>query len=162
MPMPVSIHRQQTQKLYNMEVQLKVTNVLPPLSGVSKQNKEWTKQRFVGETQEQYPKQILVNIFNPTDEKPCPLVGDLVTVSFDIESRSFKGNDGVERWATDIMAWRVVNNTEVNTNASLSSSAPPLPQTQYQEPAAPQVLNVPQSPTYQPPQQPQYNDDLPF
>ena len=55
------------------------------------------------ETQEQYPKKVHFEVFGEDRIKanPCQL-DDIVTVSFDIESREFNG-----RWYTSVRAWRI-------------------------------------------------------
>lgn len=88
-----------------MEVVGKIIQVLPEQGGVSKTSgKDWKLQAYVLETQEQYPKKVHFEVFGEDRIKanPCQL-DDIVTVSFDIESREFNG-----RWYTSIRAWRVV------------------------------------------------------
>lgn len=89
-----------------MEITGKIIQVLPEQSGVSKTSgKEWKLQAYVLETQEQYPKKVHFEIFGDDRIKSnqCK-IDDMVTVSFDIESREFNG-----RWYTSIRAWRVVD-----------------------------------------------------
>jgi hypothetical protein len=88
-----------------MEVVGKIIQVLPEQGGVSKTSgKDWKLQAYVLETLEQYPKKVHFEVFGEDRIKanPCQL-DDIVTVSFDIESREFNG-----RWYTSIRAWRVV------------------------------------------------------
>lgn len=97
-----------------MEITGKIIQVLPEQGGVSKTSgKEWRLQAYVLETQEQYPKKVHFELFGDDRIKanPCKL-DDIVTVSFDIESREFNG-----RWYTSIRAWRVVD-------AELTQEAP--------------------------------------
>ena len=87
-----------------MEVVGKIIQVLPEQGGVSKTSgKEWKLQAYVLETQEQYPKKVHFEVFGEDRIKanPCQL-DDVVTVSFDIESREFNG-----RWYTSIRAWKI-------------------------------------------------------
>ena len=89
-----------------MEITGKIIQVLPEQSGVSKTSgKEWKMQSYVLETQEQYPKKVHFELFGDDRIKanPCKL-DDIVTISFDIESREFNG-----RWYTSIRAWRIVD-----------------------------------------------------
>ena len=60
-------------------------------------------QSYVLETQEQYPRKVHFELFGEDRIKanPCQL-DDIVTVSFDIESREFNG-----RWYTSIRAWKI-------------------------------------------------------
>lgn len=97
-----------------MEITGKIIQVLPKQGGVSKTSgKEWELQAYVLETQEQYPKKVCFELFGDDRIKAnqCKL-DDVVTVSFDIESREFNG-----RWYTSIRAWRVVD-------AELTQEAP--------------------------------------
>lgn len=92
-----------------MELNLKVIQVLPAISGVSKSGKQWLKQEFIGETKEQYPKKVCITVFNPTETTKIPLVGDDVTVEFEIDSRAYIDRNGTERFITDILAKKIVN-----------------------------------------------------
>jgi hypothetical protein len=97
-----------------MEITGKIIQVLPEQGGVSKTSgKEWRLQAYVLETQEQYPKKVHFELFGDDRIKAnqCK-IDDVVTVSFDIESREFNG-----RWYTSVRAWRVVD-------AELTQEAP--------------------------------------
>ncbi len=86
-----------------MEIIGTIREVLAPQEGVSKTGNPWKVQSYVLETQEQYPRKVCFEIFGEDRIKANPCnVGELVTVSFDIESREFNG-----RWYTSIRAWRV-------------------------------------------------------
>ena len=87
-----------------MEISGKIIQVLPEQGGVSKTSgKEWKLQAYVLETQEQFPKKVHFEVFGEDRIKanPCQL-DDVVTVSFDIESREFNG-----RWYTSLRAWKI-------------------------------------------------------
>ena len=87
-----------------MEISGKIIQILPEQGGVSKTSgKEWKLQAYVLETQEQYPRKVHFEVFGEDRIKanPCQL-DDVVTVSFDIESREFNG-----RWYTSIRAWKI-------------------------------------------------------
>ena len=87
-----------------MEVSGKIIQVLPLQSGISKTSgNPWQLQAYVLETQEQYPRKVHFEIFGEDRIKnnACEM-DELVTVSFDIESREFNG-----RWYTSIRAWKV-------------------------------------------------------
>ena len=87
-----------------MEISGKIIQVLPEQGGVGKTSgKEWKMQAYVLETQEQYPRKVHFEVFGEDRIKanPCQL-DDIVTVSFDIESREFNG-----RWYTSIRAWKI-------------------------------------------------------
>ncbi len=101
-----------------MEVSGKIIAVLPAQEGVSKTGNPWKVQSYVLETQEQYPKKVCFEIFGEDRIKnnPCK-IDDIVTVSFDIESREFNG-----RWYTSIRAWRVAQG--ITTPAAQPAAAP--------------------------------------
>ena len=78
--------------------------MLPAQEGVSKSTgNPWKIQSYILETLEQYPRKVCFEIFGEDRIKnnPCE-IDQIVTVSFDIESREFNG-----RWYTSIRAWRV-------------------------------------------------------
>ena len=109
-----------------MEVSGKIIQVLPEQGGVSKTSgKEWKLQAYVLETQEQYPRKVHFEVFGEDRIKanPCQL-DDIVTVSFDIESREFNG-----RWYTSIRAWKVVqgDTTQAAQPAAAAPAAPVAP-----------------------------------
>lgn len=78
-------------------------------SGVSKSSgKEWKKVSFVIETEGEYPKTVCFGIFG--GEKVDNFIkfnkiGQRVDVSFDVESREYKG-----RYYTDLNAWKIFAN----------------------------------------------------
>ena len=116
-----------------MEISGKIIQVLPEQGGVSKTSgKEWKLQAYVLEIQEQYPRKVHFEVFGEDRIKanPCQL-DDIVTVSFDIESREFNG-----RWYTSIRAWKIQQGV-VETAA-----APVVVPTAAQAPVAAPQANV--------------------
>lgn len=115
-----------------MEISGKIIAVLPLQQGTSKAGNPWQSQSYVLETQEQYPKKVCFEIFGEDRIKnnSCQ-IDELVTVSFDLESREFNG-----RWYTSVRAWKVVKGegaVPVTTPAaSTSSSAESAPDTNIQ------------------------------
>ena len=76
-----------------MEISGKIIQVLPLQTGVAKNSgNPWQSQSYVLETQEQFPKRVCFEVFGEQriKDNPCQL-DDIVTVSFDIESREFNG-----------------------------------------------------------------------
>ena len=117
-----------------MEIVGKIIQVLPLQSGTSSRTgNSWQVQSYVLETQEQYPRKVCFEIFGEDKIKnnPCN-IDDLVTVSFDIESREFNG-----RWYTSIRAWRVQQGDQ--TAAQPAAQATPQSAAPAAAPAAPQV-----------------------
>ena len=148
-----------------MEINLKVIQVLPLQSGVSKNSgKQWTSQMFIGETMDQYPRKAACTVFNPGQNVATPNVGDMITASFDLDSRSFMTKDGREMWSTDIRVWKIV---PYDPAANIPGFAPqqPAPQQPYPTPQGQYAPQQPQyaAPQYQAPQQqPAPSNDLPF
>ena len=86
-----------------MEVVGKIIQVLPAQEGVGRNGNPWRVQPYVLETLDQYPRKVHFEVFGEDriKQNPCEL-DQLVTVSFDIESREFNG-----RWYTSIRAWKI-------------------------------------------------------
>ena len=86
-----------------MEVVGKIIQVLPTQEGVGRNGNPWKLQPYVLETLDNYPRKVHFEVFGEDRirQNPCEL-DQLVTVSFDIESREFNG-----RWYTSIRAWRI-------------------------------------------------------
>ena len=119
----------------SMDVKGKVIKLLPVQSGVSKAGKDWSKQEFVIESDEQFPKNICFTLFG---DKLSLLngikVGQEVEVSFNVESREFGG-----KWYHNINAWRInpaqaaSSQTEGVTGFSVNDIPPP-PSGDYEPP----------------------------
>ena len=89
-----------------MELTGKIIAVLPERGGISKAGNEWKIQEFVLETQEQYPRKMMFNVFGADRLAQFNIqLGEVLTVSFDIDSREYNG-----RWYNDIRAWKVDRN----------------------------------------------------
>ena len=110
-----------------MEIQVKIIQILPELTGVAKSGNSWRKMQFVGETLDQYPKPIKFDVFNPATDFPIIRQGQTVTLSFDVDSRSYVGKDGVERWNTNVNVWRAVINAEPSAAPSADFGTPAQP-----------------------------------
>lgn len=86
-----------------LSVKGKIEKILKPESGVSRAGNEWTKQEFVIETEEQFPKKVCFTLFgDKTSLINAYTVGEEVEVSFNIESREYNG-----KWFHNINAWKV-------------------------------------------------------
>jgi hypothetical protein len=100
-----------------LELTGKLIQVMPEQSGTGKAG-PWTKQEFVIETLDQYPRKVCFNFWN---EKAGVLKtlqeGDLVKVSFNAESRDYNG-----RWYTDLKAWKLETQGK-STDDHLDNSA---------------------------------------
>ena len=86
-----------------MEIVGKIIQVLPAQEGVGRNGNPWKVQPYVLETLDQYPRKVHFEVFGEDRIRmnPCA-IDQLVTVSFDIESREFNG-----RWYTSIRAWKI-------------------------------------------------------
>ncbi len=138
-----------------MDISGKIIQKLPLQSGESKTTgKPWQVQAYVLETQEQFPRKVHFEIFGEQriKDNPCE-IDDIVTISFDIESREFSG-----RWYTSIRAWKVQQGV---VDATAQAAAP-------QEVAAPAAQPMPQPAaaanveTFDPTPSGESTDDLPF
>jgi hypothetical protein len=86
-----------------MEIKGKIIHKLDLQTGISKAGNEWRKQEYVLETLGNYPKKVKFDFFGERIEQYPLEVGDVITVSYDIESREFNG-----KWYTEIRAFNAV------------------------------------------------------
>lgn len=87
-----------------MEIQGKVTALLPEKEGVSKSSgNAWRTQEFVLETQEQYPKKCCLQVMNENIDRFAVQPGMDVRVKFDVNAREWEG-----RYFNTLTAWEVV------------------------------------------------------
>ena len=118
-----------------MEVVGKIIQVLPMQEGVGRNGNPWKLQGYVLETIENYPRKVHFEVFGEDRIKnnPCE-IDQIVTVSFDIESREFNG-----RWYTSIRAWKIQQGdmTQVAAAPTAAPVAAPVAPTAPAAPAAP-------------------------
>ena len=108
-----------------MEIKGKIIQALPEQSGISKgSGKSWKKREYVLETMETYPRKICFNFFNDRVDQYPLNIGDVINLSFDINSREFNG-----RWYTDISGWKVEKDGAAAAAAPEGNlpPAPPVP-----------------------------------
>ncbi len=128
-----------------MEVKGKIVQKLDPVGGTSKAGNAWSKQEYVLETIENFPKKIFFDFFGDRANQYPLEVGDTITLSFDIESREWNG-----KWFTSIRGWKAEKE-----DATTAESAAPIAEI------------VPNAAPF-PPMQADFstsegeNDDLPF
>lgn len=105
-----------------MEVVGKIIQVLPLQEGVGRNGNPWKVQPYVLETLDQYPRKVHFEVFGEEriKQNPCD-IDQLVTVSFDIESREFNG-----RWYTSIRAWRIQQGDTTQAVAGAAPAAAPV------------------------------------
>ena len=103
-----------------MEVVGKIIQVLPLQEGVGRNGNPWKLQGYVLETLDQYPRKVHFEVFGEDriKQNPCE-IDQLVTVSFDIESREFNG-----RWYTSIRAWKIQQGDMTQQPAAAPAAAP--------------------------------------
>lgn len=136
-----------------MEITGKIIVALPEQSGTSARGNAWKKREYVLETQETYPKKVFFNFFGDRVDQFPLQVGQMVKISFDIDSREFNG-----RWYVDCRAWKAEPADAAPAVAQpAAQSYGPAPQmpTGYATPGAPvppPAVDLAPSP----------NDDLPF
>lgn len=100
-----------------MEISGKIIFVLPERGGVSQRTgSEWKVASYVLETMEQYPRKCLFEVFGSDKIAQMNIqVGQLLTVSFDIDAHEYNG-----RWYNQIRAWRAV---PYDPNAPVAAAA---------------------------------------
>jgi len=87
----------------SLAVKGRIQQILKPESGVSRSGKEWKKQEFVIETDDQFPKKVCFTLFGDKISLAEGLTsGQEVEVSFNIESREYNG-----KWFHNINAWKI-------------------------------------------------------
>jgi len=101
-----------------------VTKILSQENGVSKAGKDWKKQIFVIETQDQYP---TINAFTLFGDK-IDLIsniteGQVVEVSFNWDSREYNG-----KYFHNINAWKIIaQQPSEETTERSTGDIPPEP-----------------------------------
>lgn len=111
-----------------MEVTGIIRLKLPMQSGVSKAGNNWSKQEYVLETQEAYPKKIFFSFFGDRANQYPLEQNDVVRLSFDIDSHEYNG-----RWFTSINAWKA---EKLDASQMQQGATPPVTM------AAPQTTMV--------------------
>lgn len=133
-----------------MDVVGKIIAALPPKSGTSQSTgKPWQVNAYVLQTNEQTPKNIAFDVFGAERVEQYNLkVGDMVTVSIDIDAHEYNG-----RWYNQIRAWNVVNHA--SAQQPTAQQVPPLtpqPGALFPQQPAPGAQSAPSAGT----------DQLPF
>ena len=135
-----------------MDIKGKIIQKMEPVGGVSKAGNQWKKQEYVLETLDSYPKKVKFDFFGDRADQFPLEVGDVITLSYDIESREFNG-----RWYTDIRGFKAMKE-----DPNMASAAPaPYP------PAAGEPAPAPEGVPAPPPVDATFDqaapaDDLPF
>jgi hypothetical protein len=118
-----------------MEVNGKIIQKLPPVNGTSRNGNTWTKQEYVLETQDAYPKKIFFDFFGERANQYNLEVGDVVILSFDIDSHEYNG-----RWYTSIRGWKAEKTTgapaQQGAAPARSDNAPAAPSSDFKKPSS--------------------------
>jgi hypothetical protein len=85
----------------SMDIKGKVIQLLAPQTGQGKKG-VWKKQEFIIETQSQYPKKVCLSAWGDKIDQFRLQVGEMVTVSIELESREYNS-----RWYTEARAWKI-------------------------------------------------------
>jgi len=130
----------------SVELEGKLVKVLPEQTGEGR-NGRWKRQEFVIETEDRYPKQILIQLWNDkADLIHDYKEGDKIKASVNIESREV--NSG--KWFTNIKAWKLQKASDEATSTPFPE-APPMPDEDETPSAGSDESNAPEQ-----------GDDLPF
>jgi hypothetical protein len=102
----------------NLTLKGKLTKILNMESGVARSGNAWKKQDFVIETDDQYPKMVCFTLFNDKVSMLSGMAtGDLLEVSFDVESREFNS-----KYYHNLNAWKI---TKVTSGGAANDMVPP-------------------------------------
>ena len=104
-----------------MEITGKIIQILPVETGEGR-NGTWKKQKFIIETQDQYPKKVCIMVWGDKIDLSAYQINETVTASINIESHEFNS-----RWYTDIKAWRLEKDQAQNSTTApqMQSNIPP-------------------------------------
>lgn len=103
-----------------MDIIGKVISILPIQEGVSKTGNPWKLKSFILETQDNYPRKVCIEIFGEDRINNNPFnLDDVITVSFDLESREFNG-----RWYTSVRAYRIQQGAVTVAPAAIPAAQP--------------------------------------
>lgn len=130
-----------------MEIKGKIIVALPAQGGVSKAGKEWSRQDYVIETQEKYPKKIAFSVMNDNIMNFELTIGQEVDIHVDINATEWNG-----KWYNSITCWKA---TVYNSGQQAAPSQPNYATKPPQQSASPQ-------PTQQQMFGNDNKDDLPF
>jgi hypothetical protein len=86
-----------------LEISGRLNQFLPEISGTGKNGTAWSKRDFIIETVDNFPKKICISAWgDKTAELNGIGVGEMIKVSFDVQSREYNG-----KWYTDLRAWKI-------------------------------------------------------
>lgn len=103
-----------------LDLKCKMVSKLAVQNGESARG-AWSKQEFIVETLETYPKKVCMNVWgaDKVSELNQFQIGEILNVSINIESREYNG-----RWYTDIRAWKIQKDTPMQGEAQQATYSP--------------------------------------
>lgn len=104
-----------------MEITGKIIVVLPVQSGTGKTGNVWSKQEYVIETDEKYPKRMCFGVWNDKIRELAIQEGESLKVFFEVDAREWQS-----KWFNQITAYKV-------ERASVGHSTPQNEQVVYQK-----------------------------
>ena len=97
-----------------LDITGKIIQIMNETSGQSKTGNTWTKQEFVIETYDKFPRKVMMSVMgDKVQELKRFKVGDEIKASLNIESREYNS-----RWYTDVRAWKIESTGEAAPSAS--------------------------------------------
>jgi hypothetical protein len=101
-----------------MQIKAKIVRILPLQTGNGRSG-EWRKQDIIVETIGQYLKTICISIWGDKIKEEQLIIGIILKVDLEIESREYNG-----RWYTDVKAWRIDSDlSEISSNPISNSNS---------------------------------------
>ncbi len=102
-----------------MKITGKLTHKLDVVTGESS-NGEWKKQTIVITTNEQYPKEVAIDLWKDNVSKAQSFnIDDVLDCEIDISSREYNG-----KYYTNVKAWKI---TKVDVTEDVTEEDKPLP-----------------------------------
>lgn len=108
-----------------MQLTARLSQILPVQTGQGK-NGEWKKQNIIMETDSQYPKKICVTLWGDRTNDPNLVIGSVLKIDLDLESREYNGN-----WYNDIKGWRIEPANGQEASNSKMEGAPISPPDEF-------------------------------
>lgn len=85
-----------------MEIQGKIISILPIQSGTSKSGNAWSKQEYVIETADKYPKRMCFGAWNDKIRELAIREGESLKIFFEVDAREWQS-----KWFNQITAYKV-------------------------------------------------------
>ncbi|MCQ2374395.1 MAG: DUF3127 domain-containing protein [Salinivirgaceae bacterium] len=116
-----------------LELEGKLTKILPAATGQGKNGTNWFRQDFVIEIAGQYPTNVCFSIWGDKVNINNFQIGDEIKVSFDVNSREYQ-----DKWYTSLRPWKIERaGAQAQNNASAwnpSTEPTPMPTSDLPQP----------------------------